>query len=276
MKAKNWKEKHDTIKACKRYIDAHIREDLDLRSLAVRCSCSYSGFRKIFAEVADYTPHKYIRLRRTQLAAQYMRQGFSVTEAAERVGFETLAGFYKAFTDVYGVTPQDFAAVCGKQMMKEPELREIEEFFLVGYVLEEVEDMRPEERWAYWIMRECPELGWEDYSRIGGGADMAALWVNGPEGGHYVIGPPVKTIQFVPEIMEVQKVPGGSFLEFHVPGPSDTFILYDNVRATAYFAIQQWLPESAWTMDETRTAYEHYDGERVSVMIPVKEKQAVS
>ncbi len=113
MKQGNYKEKRDTIKACKRYIDAHIQEPLDLVSLARRHALSYNAFREAFKDVADYTPHKYIRLRRVQLAAQALREGLGVTEAAELVGFETLARFYKAFLDIVGVSPQEFRSTRG-------------------------------------------------------------------------------------------------------------------------------------------------------------------
>lgn len=272
MRESSWREKHDTIKACKRYIDAHIREKLDLHFLAKQYSYSYNAFREAFKDVAQYTPHNYIRMRRCQMAAQAMREGRSVTEAAELVGFETLAGFYKAFLDVYGVTPQEFQSTRGRCLMAGPTLREIADFHIVGYILERVEDMRPEERGAYWIVRECPDVSFEEYSRIGGGADMAAFWVDDAKGGHYIIGPPVATVRYVPELMEAQAVPGGRFLEFPVPGPSDTFIQYDNVRATWYHARRLWLPESPWEEDYSRIAYEYYDDGKAAVLIPVKEK----
>ena len=267
-----WREKRAEIKACKRYIDTHIQEPLDLSTLARRYSYSYSAFRAVFKEVAAYTPHQYIRLRRVQLAAQLLREGKSVTEASEQVGFETLAGFYKAFRSVYGVSPQAFLAERGRQMMAQPQLREIADFCIVGYVLPPVADMRPVERGAYWIVQECPRVSAEEYARIGGGADMAALWVDGPDGGRYLIGPPVDAVGYVPEKMAAQAVAGGLFLEFPVPGPADTFLLYDNVRATWYYARQQFLPGSPWEEDPARTAFEYYGETHSSVLIPVKER----
>ena len=272
MKDNNCKEKRDTIKACKRYIDAHIREPLDLVSLARRHALSYNAFREAFKEVAAYTPHKYIRLRRVQLAAQALREGYSVTEAAELVGFETLAGFYKAFLDIYGVSPQEFMSSHGTALMAQPRPVERSDFFIVGYVLTTVDDMRPEERGAYWIVKEFPYVSGEDYARIGGGADMAATWTGEGDGAHYIMGPPVAEVRFVPEHMEAMAIPGGAFLEFPVPGPSDTFILYESVRATWYYARYQWLPDSPWEEDTARTAFEYYGVDNNSIFIPVKEK----
>ena len=101
---------------------------------------------------------------------------------------------------------------------------------------------------------------------------MAGFWVNSPDGGHYVMGPPVDAVRYVPADMEAQAIPGGLFLEFPVPGPTDTFILYEHNRAAWYFARQQWLPNSAYEEDASRIAYEYYNGEHKSVFIPVKEK----
>ena len=103
---------------------------------------------------------------------------------------------------------------------------------------------------------------------------MAAIWAEGMDGEHYVMGPPVEAVQHVPEQMEAVQVSGGLFLEFPVPGPSNTFLLYENVRVTWYFAREQWLPDSPWEEDSSRRAYEYYGVDRRSVMIPVKEKHA--
>ncbi len=272
MKPGNYKEKRDTIKACKRYIDTHISEPLDLVSLARRYSLSYNAFRQAFKDVSDSTPHQYIRLRRVQLAAQYLREGHCVTEAAELVGFETLAGFYKAFRDVCGVSPQEFLSTRGTALMPQPRRVERSDFFIVGYVLTMVDDMRPEERGAYWIVKEFPVVSGDDWAKIGGGADMAATWTGEADGAHFVMGPPVETVRFVPEGMEALAIPGGLFLEFPVPGPSDTFILYENIRATWYYARHQWLPTSGYAEDAARIAFEYYAENGNSIFIPVTEK----
>ena len=268
----NFKEKRDTIKACKRYIDAHIREPLDLVSLARRHALSYNAFREAFKDVADYTPHKYIRLRRVQLAAQALREGDGVTDAAELVGFETLAGFYKAFLDIYGVSPQEFRSTRGTALMPQPRPVERPDAFIVGYVLTMVDDMRPGEHGAYWIVKEFPTVSGEDYARIGGGADMAAAWTGEGDDARYIMGPPVAEVRFVPEHMEALAIPGGAFLEFPVPGPSETFVLYESIRATWYFARHQWLPESGYAEDPARTAFEYYGEDGNSIFIPVKEE----
>ena len=272
MKPGNFKEKRDTIKACKRYIDAHIREPLDLVSLAKRYSYSYNAFRQAFKEVANTTPHQYIRLRRIQLAAQYLREGCSVTEAADLVGFETLAGFYKAFLDITGTSPQEYLSSRGTARMPQPRRVERSDFFIVGYVLTMVDDMRPEERGAYWIVKEFPAVSGEDWAKIGGGADMAAAWTGAADEAHYVMGPPVEKVRFVPEGTEALPIPGGLFLEFPVPGPSDSFVLYESVRVTWYFARQQWLPSSPYEEDTARIAFEYYSENGNSLYIPVKEK----
>ena len=267
------KIKRGIMYACKRYIDAHFREPLDLRFLANRFAYSYSVFRKDFKDVCKYTPHQYICMRRIQFAAQYLREGHSVTEAAEYAGFETLAGFYKAFKKYYGITPKEFFASRGMALMTPPTPVEREDFFLVGYVLEPVEDMKEEERGAFWIVRSCPDLPYEEYARIGGGADMAAIWAEGANGGHYLMGPPVDEVRYVPAGMEAQPIPGGRFLEFPVPFTKDIFILYENVRVTWYYARYQWLPGSHWEEDTTRRAFEYYGVGYTSILIPVRERE---
>ena len=261
------------IKDAKRYIDAHLNETLDLEALAARYDCSYTAFRRAFVEIGKpYAPHQYIRLRCVQKAAQYIREGHNVTEAVEYAGFTTRGVFFRAFKEIMGIGPQEFLSSRGMALMEPPVLKEIKDFFIVGYVLKKVDDMQQDEYGAYWIVKEFPDVSTEEYLKIGGGADMAAIWAEGMDGEHYVMGPPVEAVQYVPEQMEAVQVSGGLFLEFPIPGPSNTFLLYENVRVTWYFAREQWLPDSPWEEDSSRRAYEYYGVDRRSVMIPVKEK----
>ena len=260
------------IKDAKRYIDAHMLETLDLVALAARYDYSYTSFRRAFVEVGKYAPHQYLRLRCVQRAAQLLREGCSVTEAWKRSGFTTRGVFYQAFKDIMGISPQEFLSSRGTALMGQPKLREIPDFSIVGYVLTKVDDMRPDEYGAYWIVKEFPFVSGEDWGKIGGGIDMAAIWAGNGAEERYVMGPPVDVVSFVPSAMEACDIPGGLFLEFPVPGPSDTFLLYENVRATWYFARQQWLPHSPWEEDTDRVAYEYYLEGKNAVLIPVKER----
>ena len=271
---RDYKQKHAMIKAARRYIDTHLHDAMDLETLASQYNVSYSVFRRTFWDICGFTPHQYIRLRCIHEAAQLLREGHSVQETAERVGFQTRTGFYKAFFDVNGVSPQEFLSTRGTALMQPPTLAEIPEFTIVGYDLAPDPDFTPRDRGAYWLLKVFPDVSPEAYYRIGGGPESYAFWVDGPEGSRYLLGPKVDAVRYVPEHMAAHTVPGGAFLRFPVPDTQNTMILYENVIVTWYYARQQWLPDSPYEEDTARIAYEYYSEEGNAVLIPVKEKSA--
>lgn len=269
---RDYQQKHAMVKAARRYIDSHLHDTMDLEALANQYDCSYTAFRRTFLEICGFTPHQYIRLRCIHEAAQLLREGHSVQETAERVGFQTRAGFYKAFFAVNGVSPQEFLSTRGTALMTPPTLMQKPELIVVGYVLEPDTDFTPRDRGAYWLLKAFPDVSAEEYNRIGGGPESYAFWVDKPWGSFYLLGPKVDELVYVPEQMKAHIVPGGTFLEFPVPETQNLMVLYENVLVTWYYARQQWLPGSPYEEDTMRIPYEFYSEERNAVLIPVKEK----
>lgn len=270
---RDYKTKLATMKSCRRYIEEHLQEEMDLVSLARRCNWSYTPFMQNFKEMTGYTPHQYIRLRRVQLAAQLMREGHEVKRAGKAAGFDSYSGLYKAFCPVYGMSPQEFAGTRGMALMKPPDERELSDFFLVGYVLEPDPTFMPKDMGAYWMIQTFPDVSSEEYFKIGGGEDSVAAWIRDDLGERYLFGPHVKEVLHVPEHMEAYAIPGGLFLEFPVPETKNSLILYENFLVTWYYARVQWIPASELEEDTERIAFEYYSGEKNSVLIPVRRKE---
>ena len=271
---RDYQQKHAMVKAARRYIDSHLHDTMDLEALASQYNCSYTAFRRTFLKICDFTPHQYIRLRCIHEAAQLLREGVGVQETAERVGFQTRAGFYKAFFAVNGVSPQEFLSSRGTALMTPPTLIQRPELTVVGYVLEPDDDFTPRDRGAYWLLKTFPDVSAEEYRRIGGSDESYAFWVDRPEGSVYILGPKVDAVRYVPAGMAAHTVPGGAFLEFPVPDSNNLMVLYENVLVTWYYARQQWLPDSPWEEDTSRCAYEYYGvNGQASVLIPVLEKR---
>jgi AraC-like DNA-binding protein len=63
--------------------------------------------RKIKA-MTGMTPNELIRVVRLNRAAELLLTGVSVSETADRVGFDTAAYFSKVFKEQYHVTPSEF------------------------------------------------------------------------------------------------------------------------------------------------------------------------
>lgn len=83
--------------------------DLTVTALAEYAGLSDKHFQRCFRQVIGESPKKYVRRIRLQSAAYLLKwSDITVTEVAMTAGFETHAGFNKAFFKAYGQSPNDF------------------------------------------------------------------------------------------------------------------------------------------------------------------------
>ena len=81
-------------------------ENWTLSSLSSEARMGRSGFAKRFHELAGIPPMQYLMNWRMQEAQQLLKdKQLSITEIAERCGYESEAAFRKAFKKVTGETP---------------------------------------------------------------------------------------------------------------------------------------------------------------------------
>jgi len=90
------------------FIEDNLLEEMSMDSIASSANSSSANFQKIFSIVTGMTVGDYIRARRLSLAAHELAaSGSKALDVAVKYGFETAAGFSKAFTRFHGVTPSD-------------------------------------------------------------------------------------------------------------------------------------------------------------------------
>ena len=90
------------------YINNHFCEKLTLSEIADEFFVSKYYLSHAFNNVVGTSVHRYIVLKRLIHAKQMLLSGIRSTTAAENCGFNDYAGFYRAFTAEYGVTPTEF------------------------------------------------------------------------------------------------------------------------------------------------------------------------
>ncbi|KAF0092787.1 MAG: AraC family transcriptional regulator, partial [Hyphomonadaceae bacterium] len=66
---------------------------------------SRATFFKRFSQVAGQTPNIFLVMVRMKMAAQLLRQGRSISQVAEKVGYQSESAFSKAFKKVIGQQP---------------------------------------------------------------------------------------------------------------------------------------------------------------------------
>ena len=97
-----------TIQTALDYIEENLKAEISVSDLSDMTGYSLYHFYRLFQSAVGMPVMQYI-LRRKLLNAIYdISSGLSKTDAALLYGFETYAGFYKAFKREIGYTPSDF------------------------------------------------------------------------------------------------------------------------------------------------------------------------
>jgi AraC family transcriptional regulator len=91
------------------YIGDHIGDDLSLAQLAGIAGMSPHYFAELFRKSTGHAPHRYVLLRRIQLAKQQLRgSARTVTEVGLTAGFQNPSHFARMFHRFVGTSPSRF------------------------------------------------------------------------------------------------------------------------------------------------------------------------
>ena len=90
------------------YIEDNLQTDITAGELAEMAGFSLFHYYRLFQQATGLPVMQYILRRRLLHGVYAMKQGSSKIDAALAYGFDTYAGFYKAFCREFGSTPSDF------------------------------------------------------------------------------------------------------------------------------------------------------------------------
>ena len=90
------------------FINQHYCEKISLSSIADDFFISKYYLSHAFNSVVGTSVNRYITLKRLINAKQMLSSGIKPTTAAIHCGFNDYAGFYRAFTAEYGITPKEY------------------------------------------------------------------------------------------------------------------------------------------------------------------------
>ena len=97
------------VEQMKKYINAHLKDDLSRKVLANAVFLSEDYISKIFANVTGMSIPNYVTSCRMQKAQEYLRySSLSVSKIALEVGYSNFSYFSKSFRDYVGCTPNEF------------------------------------------------------------------------------------------------------------------------------------------------------------------------
>ena len=92
-----------------RYIEHHIASPLSVPALAEQFHLHPSHFIRFFKTSTGYTPARYIKMKRMEIAKRYLEETeLLVTEIMEKVGVEDACSFSKQFKSIYSYAPREY------------------------------------------------------------------------------------------------------------------------------------------------------------------------
>lgn len=123
----------DVIKASIVYIEQNLETDITSEELARMAGYSVWHYQRLFARVMGVPLAAYINRRRLDRALAEICSNRKAIDAAMEYGFDSYAGFYKAFLRMYGCSPKKYLSLYGTHkpisevstMFTEAELRKV-------------------------------------------------------------------------------------------------------------------------------------------------------
>lgn len=287
------------------YIDDHIKEKLYPEYLAKMVGYSPYHFYRIFHKHLGYTLMDYVLKRKLQYALHDLVMGKKIIDIAVEYGFETHAGFTKAFKKSFGSPPSLYRIHCPISLPQKPDLSRLQHMKLGGIVMQPKITTRP----AFWVIGKTFEGKVKNVSYT---RDEPAYW-NQPglndgsiermlyeqlkpkKHGEYCINLHSSEIDggftylFSVEYEEDMKpskeltrvkIPASTYAVFKTPSVSVEHF-FTSIKGTWQYILEDWLPHSSYEVNEDSFDFEYYDEKchywdfdkiYMEIHIPIKEK----
>ena len=232
------------------YINNHLDEKMDLKTLAEISNFSEFHFHRIFKAFLHEPLATYITRIRVETAAQLIRySGLSIETIAYNVGYETPSSLSKSFKQFYGISPTEYRINKNYFIMKKEELNP-------GLKLKapKIVDMESKQAIYIRLMGAYNELDFpgtfsklwsfvKEHKLFSAGIEHIGIYHNDPKVTEadklrsdvcLVIRKPAQPQGEI----GVKEIPGGKYAVFTYIGPySNLGIVYDTIYA-------EWLPTS--------------------------------
>jgi len=115
------------IKSSLDYIEQNLKSDITAEELARMANYSVGHFCRLFAQEMDSTVAVYILKRRLDHALIEISLGQKAIGVVLEYGFDTYAGFYKAFVKMYGCSPKKYLSIYKNKKLEEQLMHSLNE-----------------------------------------------------------------------------------------------------------------------------------------------------
>lgn len=275
------------IEDAEKFISDHISDGINAADVAERSGYSYFHFCHVFRAVTGKGLSHYITEKRLEAAKGLLADGRSVTYTAMEIGFDTVSGFTRAFTQMYGQPPSKYRAsilessgvsetayMKGENKMK-PEIIKKETFKASCLVIRPESEIDILENGGYWIGKDLPALTASSHEEaFSKSSAKIGAWMHDADGRelYYVYGDVLENgVEAAPEKVVIE-VPEAEYAVFQVPTASTHEEFVANLRATWKYIFNDWFDESAYKFNMEKTDFEYYTLQGVYIYIPVLAK----
>lgn len=91
-----------------KYINENLHKDVSLENVAKVCYISVNELCRLFRKHMGITVAKYVASRRITLAKKLLKEGYKVSDIAEKCGFMDYTSFIRAFKKIVGMPPGQY------------------------------------------------------------------------------------------------------------------------------------------------------------------------
>ncbi|HWR23979.1 MAG TPA: effector binding domain-containing protein [Feifaniaceae bacterium] len=282
-------------------IESCLKEEITVERLAASAGFSPYHFYRVFQAYVGMPVMSYVRYRRLAHAAAELVNGKRVLNAALDWGFDTHAGFTRAFTKAFGAPPEryrlhgagrvpapvDLNQLCGYQLtggiVMEPKIITRPAFYVAGYHLRTTSVNGENSKaipafWQEYLKNDMHTLhgAFTPVSHTEYGICMDTDIETGEFS--YVIGVETADPDSVPEGFHKALVPAATYAVFTTP-PSDSEGFVASIQGTWSFIYERWFPASGYEYAPGCADFELYDercmgekGKQIDIYIPVVKK----
>jgi len=127
---------YERVVSAKVFMDGNFGESLDLEQISRQAFFSRFHFHRLFTRIYRKTPHQYLTMLRLEHAKILLeKEGISITEVCNNVGFESLGSFSTLFRKQHGYAPQYYRNIAHlkQKLAKEQPKRFIPHCFIDSY-----------------------------------------------------------------------------------------------------------------------------------------------
>lgn len=265
------------------YIDDNIGEKITVDKLAEIAGFSTYHYYRVFHSFVGIPVMEYVTRRKLQYALSELSGNKKIFDIALDLGFETHAGFTKAFKKCFGYTPSFYRLHAPIGFPQKVNLKKIKTNKIGGII------MQPKI-----INRDSFKIvGYEFKTTLRNNAhsrDIPAFWdqcniegkeahlyrtQNSPRHGEYgicvntnmetdefsyILGIEVTNFDQATDEMCTLEIPTATYAVFTTPtvaSNDDSFV--SSIKGTWKYILEEWFPNSGYEIDDSKLDFEFYD-----------------